>query len=325
MRIAALASCLVLALAGAAVADKADALFKKGRKLLGEKKYAEACKVFEEVDQLDSGIGAKLNVARCYEEWGRLATAYRWYGDAEKMAVDGKDERAGKIKALIEDVDTNVPRVTIKLPEGADVDLIEHLTLDGDKLDVSVLGTEQRVDPGPHVIEYTINGEAKKKMAPVERGGSSEVVLEVPHVVQNGKKVFAAPKPKPAHHDEAVAAPGHTQRLIGVGLVGAGVVSIGVAGVVTLSARGDYKDALDAHCMGSTSMCDAAGLQTTHDARHTANIATLVSVIGVAAVGGGLALYLLAPTHAKTIDEHALYLSPVVGDATGGLVFGGTY
>src|SRR5262245_29900468 len=102
--VAALAAVLVAAGSGvatAAPADRAEQLFKKGKKLLSEKKYGEACNAFEQSDQLDPGIGTKLNVARCYQEWGKLATAWRWYSDAEKMATEAKDERASKIHALI--------------------------------------------------------------------------------------------------------------------------------------------------------------------------------------------------------------------------------
>src|SRR5262245_29991146 len=83
--------CLV-ALTGVAFADnkEADALFKKAKKLHAEKKYAEACPMFEDTDKMDPGIGAKLNVAKCYEDWGMLARAYKWYVDAEKMATDAK-------------------------------------------------------------------------------------------------------------------------------------------------------------------------------------------------------------------------------------------
>src|SRR5690349_3185301 len=77
--------------------SEADALFKKAKKLHADKKYAEACPMFEKSDALDSGIGAKLNVAKCYEDWGMLARAYRWYADAEKMARDAGDKRASKI------------------------------------------------------------------------------------------------------------------------------------------------------------------------------------------------------------------------------------
>ena len=82
---------LVLAAAPALAETKADQLFKKGKKLLADKKYAEACATFEKVDKLDPAIGAKLNVAKCFEEWGKLAIAYRWYAEAEKLAKDTND------------------------------------------------------------------------------------------------------------------------------------------------------------------------------------------------------------------------------------------
>ncbi len=323
---------IVIALLAAATspasADKADKLFKKGKKLLAEKKYADACAVFEQVDKLDPGIGAKLNVARCFEEWGRLATAYRWYIDAEKMAVSGKDDRAAKIKALTEELDINVPRVTIKVPAGADPDVLATLTIDGQPVAEDTLGIEQRVDPGPHQIEFVVEGQKRKKMAPVERGGSSEVTLDIP----KGK---GKPRPKkppviggkggdPEPDPDVAPRPGRTQRIVGVTLAVTGGVAVAVAGGLTLSARGTYKDALDAHCMGSTSMCDPVGLELTADARSRANVATVITIAGGAAIIGGVVLYLLAPRAASN-DEQALYLTPTVGDDGGGLVFGGRY
>jgi len=87
----ALALVALCGLAGAAHADRADQLFKKGQKLLAEKRYAEACAAFEDSDRLDPEIGAKLNIARCYQEWGKLATAWRWYSEAEQMASKAGD------------------------------------------------------------------------------------------------------------------------------------------------------------------------------------------------------------------------------------------
>jgi len=316
---------VLVAASSPASADKADKLFKKGKKLLAEKKYADACAAFEQVDKIDPGIGAKLNVARCFEEWGRLATAYRWYIDAEVMASASKDDRATKIKELAAELDTNVPRVTIKVPEGANPDVLATLTIDGKPVAVDTLGIEQRVDPGPHLIEFVVDGTKKKKMAPVERGGSSEVTLDIP----KGK---GKPKPKTIvkkqgdsePEPEPPPAPGRTQRIAGITLIATGGVAIGVASALTLSARGSYKDALEEHCMGSTSMCSAEGLTITGDARSRANIATVVSIAGGAAIIGGVVLYLIAP-RAATDGEHALYLTPTVGDDGGGLVFGGRY
>lgn len=315
---------IVLASAGTASADKADALFKKGKKLLAEKKYADACSAFSQVDKLDPGIGAKLNAAKCFEEWGKLATAYHWYEDAEKMATDTKDDRAAKIRELMEELDTNVPRITINVPDGADPDVLATLTLDGAPFPAGKLNKEERVDPGPHLIEFTVVDEKKKKTVPLERGGSSEITLDIPK--GTGKK---KPKPTPdpgggEAPEPEVARPGRTQRIAGVSLIAGGIVGIGVAGVLTVSARGKYKDALDTHCMGMTNACNDEGLQITQDARGTANIATVITIVGGAAIVGGIVLYVIAPK-AATDEKRALYLTPVVGDDGGGIVFGGRY
>src|SRR5215510_12112983 len=116
-----LAALVICSLCGTASADRADQLFKQGKKLLAQKKYAEACAAFEESDRIDPEIGAKLNVARCYQEWGKLGTAWRWYVDAENMANHVNDDRARKIHALVEELDPSVPRLTIKVPPNADL------------------------------------------------------------------------------------------------------------------------------------------------------------------------------------------------------------
>lgn len=304
---------LVLLISATAHADKADALFKKGKKLLAEKRYADACQAFEDSDKLDPGIGAKLNVALCYQEWGKLATAYRWYTDAEAMARASKDDRLPKIHALLEDVDGNVPRLTIKVPDNADLSAVT-IKLDGARFDPADLGSERRVDPGPHQIEYIVNSTTLSKTVPVEAGGTSEVTLDVP--TRSAKR--------PRRGGAAVAeasSPGRTQRLVGIGVGVAGLVAIGAAGAVTLAARSDYNKALDDHCRGDKDMCDAEGLTITHDARHRANISTVVTVVGGVAIAGGVVLYLLAPRHHR--DEHALYVAPTADRA--GVVLGGTF
>lgn len=316
---------LCAALSSTASADKTDKLFQKAKKLHADKKFADACPTYEQVDQMDPAVGSKLNVAKCYEDWGRLATAYAWYDQADKMATAANDERAPKIKELIEELDVNVPRMTLKIPEDADPDVIDTITLDGKPLPGGWLNTQQRIDPGPHVIEFVVNGQKKKKMAPVERGGESEISLDIP-------KGTGKPRPKP---DDKVkppivepADPGKTRRYLGIGVGGAGVVAVGVAMVVTLSARSDYKAALTEHCMGSTSGCNETGFQITRDARSTANVATVITVIGLAAIGGGAALYFTAPKAPAGTEkppEKQVYVSPTFDATGGGFVVGGTF
>ena len=324
-------------LGGVAHAEsKADKAFAKGKKLLAAKKYQEACQAFEESDQLETGIGTKLNVARCYEEWGKLATALRWYQDAEVMAKDKSDARVTKIKELEENIDADVPRLTIKAGEGVDTSV---LTLDGAPTKVNEALT---VDPGPHELLWTNpDGKKKSKVVPLEKGGSSEVKVDLPKGSGKHKKGWGkakpSDKPKQPRPEEIVETPeepvtpvgdGKNQRLAGIVTGAAGVVMIGVASVLTLSARSKYNDALSAHCNGDRTMCDDEGLSTTSDARHTANISTVVALVGVAAVGTGVVLYLIAPhgtTKEKKEKEARLYLAPDVGPDGAAILLGGKF
>ncbi|MBA3458358.1 MAG: tetratricopeptide repeat protein [Deltaproteobacteria bacterium] len=310
---------LVAALSSTVSADKADTLFKKAKKLLSEKRYAEACKTFEEVVKLDkTALGGLLNAGKCYEEWGRLARAYDWYEKAQVIAAEQKDDRADKIKALVEELDTNVPRLTLKITDGADLQVLASITLDGKPFDQGLLGSEIRVDPGPHVIEYIVDGKKKKKMVPVERGGSSEILLDLP----KGKPIPDGPedKDKDPVVPEAPTPPGRNQRIAGIVVGSAGVVAVGVASALTLSARGKWKDAIDEHCMGSTSMCDPTGLDITADARSRANKMTIVAIVGGAAIIGGVVLYLTAPS-----SETAVRITPVVTDDGAAVFLGGGF
>jgi hypothetical protein len=315
-------SLLVVLAASSASADKSDKLLQKAKKLHAEKKYTEACPAYEEVDKTDPAIGNKLNVAKCYEDWGKLATAYLWYTQADKMALDAKDEREPKLKEQIEELDTNVPRITLKIPEGADPDVVDTLTLDGQPIAADWLDKEQRIDPGPHVIEFTVEGQKKKKMAPIERGGESELSLDIPK--GTGKK----PRPKKKKDGNVLppppADPGKTRRYLGLGVGGAGVVMVGVASVLTLTARSNYKSALRDHCMGATNGCDGEGYTLTHDARSRANIGTVFTIVGVAAIGGGAFLYFTAPKAAEK-SQPVVYVTPTVDRDGGGVVIGGTF
>lgn len=320
--------------------DKADALFAKGKAQLAKKQYAEACTTFERVDELDPGIGAKLNVARCYEEWGKLARARKWYVDAQKMAADGGDKRAPKIQALVDKIEPDIPRLTIHVPDGADA-RAAGIAIDGDLVLSSNVGRELPVDPGPHVITYRSGSEQRSKTIAIERGGSRDVTLEIDTGEGKGKgdgdggKVGAKEprkskgKGKGKSASASSPAPGRGRRIAAIALMGAGAVGMGTSGYLAIGARSDYRSALDAHCMGATNMCDDEGLRLTHDARSRANLGTIFAVAGAALVGGGVALYLTAPSagraERRSRDDEALYIAPALGDRSGFVVIGGRY
>jgi len=311
---------LAASVASADKTNKADELFKRAKKLLADHKYAEACAKFEESYQLDPGIGGQLNVGKCYEEWGKLARAYHSYVDAERQAKAANDPRQSKIHDLITAIEPTVPRLQIHVPPNADTTGLS-VSIDGQPVPTSDLETAQLVDPGPKQVDYTAAGVKKQKVVPVERGSTAEVTLDLPakkvDVVEKPEQPEGEGKPEPKSVDHDV--PGHGQRIAGIAIGAAGIVGVGVASYLALSARSSYNGALTNDCMGMKNMCDPAGLTATHDARSRANIATVVGAVGIAAIAGGVVLYLIAPDASSS--EHAFYVAPT----SNGIAFGGRY
>jgi tetratricopeptide (TPR) repeat protein len=317
-----LALVLLVAVSTPAFADKADDLFKQGKKLMGEKKFAEACPKLEKSFEIDPQIGTELNIGRCYEEWGKLGKAYRAYADAAKRADEAKDARSPKIKELIAKLEPSVPKLVIHVPEGAETAGLQ-VAIDG--VAVTDITAPQLVDPGPKSVEYALGSSPRKsKLVPMERGATSEITLELPKsktdkttdTTAKTDKVVVKPEPEPEAPNV-----GHAQRVAGVAIAGVGVVGFGVSAYLALSARSKYNDALAANCMGMTNACNMQGLTDTHDARSKANTATIIGGIGIAAIATGIVLYAIAP-HA-TNNEHALYVAPSTSGT--GLAFGGQF
>src|SRR4051794_13843510 len=62
----------------------AQAVFDSAQGLMAAREYAAACPKLEEVVRLvPAGVGAKLQLAKCYDEAGRVASAWAAYVVAE--------------------------------------------------------------------------------------------------------------------------------------------------------------------------------------------------------------------------------------------------
>ena len=324
----------VIALSGVASADKgkdpqkADKLFRQAKKLMGEQRYADACKLFEESFELDPGIGGQANIARCYEEWGKLAVAHKAYEKAEAMAKAAHDSRAGEIHEHIETLEKEMPKLTLHVPKDAETEGLK-VSLDGADIPLDSLTDPQAVDPGSHLLEYSLPGVKKKtKVVPVERGGDSDVTLDLPPKKKAVVVTTEPEKSKPVVGKPA-GDPGKSRKLLAYGVGGGGVALVGVSAILTFTAKSKYDDALKNHCMGATDMCDMAGLDATHSARTRANIGTGFFIAGLAAVGAGAYLYFTAPKHHADTEsaepESAFYVAPTLSPDAGGLVVGGAF
>jgi len=301
--------------------DKADALFKKGKAFLGQSKYAEACAAFEASNKLDPATGTMLNLALCFEGWGKLARAQSAYLEAEKLAaLKGDTHRASAARQRADALAPKIPKILFGgLPETLPAGLT--VSLDGDPIGLDALRVGVSTDPGPHTVVYGVDDKLTIEVE-LQESEAKELTLELPAppvVDPDPRTRRRRDTGEPGHG--ATRHPGRGRRIAGVVIGGVGLVGVGVGSVVALMARSDYKDAFAAHC-DAMNTCDEVGYQATHDARHRANIATVVAVTGVAAVAAGVVIFLTAPS-AKAHAEH-VWIRPVVTDGGAAVVLGGS-
>src|SRR5262249_31212082 len=86
-RAAGMAFLIMLAASKARAAPRtAEALSREGRQWMAAGNTAEACARFAQSNQLEAASGTLLNLARCHEYLGKIATAWTEYRDAAALA-----------------------------------------------------------------------------------------------------------------------------------------------------------------------------------------------------------------------------------------------
>lgn len=298
-------------------AKAADVAFRKGKALLQKKEYQEACAAFELSFKEDPAIGTQLNTARCYQEWGKSATALAAFQEALRLAREAKDDRLEQITELVAEADREAPVVVISLPAGRLPPEGLTITLDGAELPRGQLGKPLRLDPGSHeVVLHGAGAEPQTLTVTATAKKHSELELPLDGLESTKEEPAATPAPTVDAPD-----PGRKRRLAGLITGGVGVVGLGVATYLALDARSDYNSAFDAHCMDNN-QCDDLGLAATRDARSQANWATAVGGVALATVAAGVYLYVTAPK-ATEQPQTARVVTPMLWSGGVGLALSG--
>lgn len=283
---------------------RADKLFADGRRYLEAKEYALACTAFEQSHQADPAIGTQLNIALCYEDWGKIAAAYRAYVEAERLAKEKSDDREQGARRKVDELAPQVPHLQFDLPADADPGAV--FLFDGKQITRAELADDLLVDPGTHEIEARVAGKPPTRTAVELRlGERKRITIEVP-------------KPKIKVLDPTP--PRNKRRLYGgIGLVAGGTLTIGIASFVALVARQDYADAI-ASC--PMLVCESrADFEATQRARDRATYMTFVGIGGAALVGAGV--YYILTSRGKPVETRRVELRPVIGPTGVGIALGG--
>lgn len=252
----------------------AQALFEEAGQLMKADRYAEACPKLEESLKLSPGAGIRFNLAQCYEQLGRLASAWSLY--LEVVAETRRSGHEARAKVAQKEADKLRPRLgKLRIHVVAP---IAGLVVSRDSADASgQLGTAVPVDHGTHRVEAS---------APGYMPWTTSVVIE-------GTRVTDVTVPALQPTPDAPRLPqdnGKTQRAVGLFAGGAGLAAMAVGVVLGVVANGKNDDAL-ARCNGQ-GVCGADGLQLNEEALRLGNIGTAVFIVGAADVVGGAVLYL---------------------------------
>ncbi len=230
----------------------AQALFDQARELMRQGKFAEACPKLQESNRLDPGIGTQFNLADCYEQSGRVASAWAAFLEVASQArATAQTEREKAATKRAEKLQPRLPRLLVNVPEGSKTPGLE-IRRNGMLVGSAQWGTPVAVDPGE--IELSASAPGKQTLRQtlrVEEGKTANYNL--PALAQGeaaaaeAAPVAAAVAPplepkevqeqKPEHPQEAVTTKSHHNVGWVVAFAGVGVVGLGVSATFAILAK----------------------------------------------------------------------------------------
>jgi hypothetical protein len=333
--LALIAACaLTPALARADGPTKAEQLFREGRALLDAKKYDEACAKLAESQRLEPGAGTLLALALCHEGQGKPATASAELKEASELGrKNGRNDLAAAADKRAQALEASVPHLVVHLPEkgGATYDV----KCDGEPIGEDELDSPLAMDPGEHRIEVSAEGKASRSyVVRISGPGTTEIVVD-------RLEDAARPAPKeaaPARRPDAEAPPpdvtpesrGGAQRTVGLVLVGAGVVGLGVGAYFGGRALSQSSEA-SRLCPKANEKCTGAGEDANQRSRNSFRAAVISLAAGTGLLTIGAIVYFLAPSGpaAQAVLRDAkgrtAYLVPTIGPDGGSLGLAGTF
>jgi hypothetical protein len=296
-------------------ADKslATQLFKEGRTLVDQGKYAEGCRKLEESQRLDPGGGTLLNLALCHEKEGRTATA--WAEFTEALGIARKDDRPQRIEIAqqhIAALEPTLSRLVVQVPQSSDLPDLE-IKRDGTAIRRAAWGTAMPVDPGEHVLEAFALGKIPWRQTVTVAGGAETKTIAVPPL--DNAPVVATPAPpattgsttSPSFVEVRKPINPATWVAMGIGLAGVGVGSyFGIRAM-------NEQDTADNAC--PQNQCTREGSNANADAIRYANLSTVGFSVGV--LGIGLGTFLLLSRGTTTVPSNAASTQWVAPRAVG--------
>lgn len=263
-------------------AAAAELLFQEAVALTDAGNYAPACEKFAASQELDPTIGTMLHLADCYEQVGKVASAWSLFRVAEgqarsKQQVDRAEIAAQRAQRLTDQLSF----VTLVVSEPQAPDL--KLTLGDKPVPPAAWGTRVPIDPGTSMLNAS---------APGHKDWSQQVTIEPANETSvTVPPLRALPKPAPTAALPASVSPAaessdgsnHFAWIVG----GAGVLALGAGSVMGYRALALNRESKD-ECRGADqNICSPDGVEMREDAGKFADMASITLGAGALLVATG--------------------------------------
>lgn len=270
----------------------AQALFDEARALTQKGQHAEACPKLAESLRLDPSMGTRFYLAECFENTGKLASAWTYYlevADAAKAA--GQKDREKYAADRAEALRPRLPRLRIEVSPAARVSGLE-IKRDGVVVGEPQWGVSIPIDLGKHTVLATAGGKKpwSLEVDVQQEAQAAEVVVPAladlpppPPPIRAEKRPLPPPPPPPPPATPPQRIAGWAVTIAGAGAIGASFVLGGLA----IAKKGESNEG---GCDEATNVCNAAGVSLRESALGLATGSTVAFFGGLVAAGTGVAL-----------------------------------
>lgn len=312
---------------------EAEQLFRDGKRLMKEGKFAEACGAFEASEKAEPNLATLMSLADCHEKaqqyasaWARfLAAESRARGDAQKSSL----ERTARKRAAV--LEARLSYLTVSVPDESRVPGLVVMR-DGLELDPGQWNRAVPLDGGAHVITGKAPGhepwqttvelglEADKRSVEVPRFKVLPALVSPVRPQATPAEPMAVTLEAEREPTGAEPSTWSSRRKVALGVAAGGVVAAGAGIGFGLAARSARSDAL-ATCppTACTAAAAAAAQKQNNRARRHALFANVGYAVAGAAVVGAAVLWFTA----KPERRSSLALAPSLGESRGLVVTGG--
>jgi len=286
---------------GDAESDAKD-LFERGRQLRAAGDCAGAAPLFHKANALyPSALGTLRNAAECEESLGRWASARRSWLDLKRALLVTQDVKYKgwqvDAEGAAERLAPRVAHLTIDISTGDHRNGDVEVTVNGEPLAATLVGTVLDRDPGQYVVRARrASGEPAEQTVELAMGEARVVALVVAARTTQSRPIERSSPWTPA---------GWVTISVGLGaLVGMGV-AIGV--------RQDALSTITSQCqyMAPKYVCSPAQMSADDRGNAASAVATVLAVAGGVITDAGLLMLVFGATRPHNERNVSLVLSPL--------------